>query len=269
MENQKRKLIIVGQEAGGVGKSTVVTFLAEYYLRAEAPLLVLDADDKNRTADGSSALAHMLPSHTVTWLGAGPSLAAIEDNPDCGNAHWDKVRAALDHGDVILDLGANTIQRLIEYAVRMRAAKRWAEDGIAVEVWVPTTADKINAESALKAVTGAGKAFGAAALRVVSNRRDGDFDLLADTPQGEALAKLARAGVVFVDLPKAPVPPDGLKAMKAGSWSPFQVVAMGRKAAADHLGLPGPVAERTVYGCEDWIEAVRESWVEVVPEGNG
>ncbi len=262
-----RKLIIVGQEAGGVGKSTAVLFLAEMWRESGRSFAILDADDKNRTTSGASALSHALPHHVVTWLGTGPTLAEMETDPDRGHAHWDKVRAVLDHHDVLLDLGANTVQRLLEYAVRMRAAKRWAEDGITVEVWVPMNADKINIESGVKALTAAGKAFGGAALRAVRNLRDGGFAGWNGSAQGAALDALEKAGVVFVDLPKAPIPPAGLEAMKRGPWSAFQVCDMGWRDTAQALGLPGPVAERTVYGCEDWIDAVRASFGPVALPG--
>jgi len=237
------------------------------YRAAGTTFTILDADDKNRTAAGESALAHALPGHSVVWLGTGPSLAELENDPDRGSAHWDKVRAVLDHQDVILDLGANTVQRLIEYAVRMRAARRWAEDGITIEFWVPMNCDKINIESGVKALQSAGKAFGGAALRAVRNLRDGGFDGWAGTPQGAALAALEKT-VAFVDLPKAPIPPDGLKAMKKGPWSAHQIRDMGRVETASALGLSGPVAERVVYGCEDWIDAVAAAWAGLVPEGN-
>lgn len=265
---EKRKLIIVGQEAGGVGKTVTAMHLAEIYRQAGQDLIVLDADDKNLTK-GGSALAHALPHHTVTWLGTGPSLAEMEADSDAGAAHWDKVRAVLDHRSVLLDLGANVVQRLLEYAVRMRAARRWAEDGIEVEFWVPMLSEKVSIEAGVKALSAAGKAFGAAAIRGVHNLRDGDFSGWKGTPQGDVLAALEKVGVVMVDLPKAPIPPEGLKAMKRGVWSPTQVVEMGWAEAASALGLDKRVAERTFYGCEDWIEAVRESWAEVVPEGNG
>jgi len=265
--SELRECIIVGQEAGCVGKTTTVAFLAEFYRESGRLFTVLDADDKNLTTAGGSALAHALPHHTVTWLGTGPSMAEMEANADKGNAHWDKVRAVLDHHDVLLDLGANTVQRLLEYATRMRVARRWAEDGIQIEFWVPVNSDKINIESGVKALRSAGKALGAAGLRAVRNARDGEFGSWMGTPQGLALTALQTAGVAVVDLPKAPIPPDGLKAMKRGPWSPFQIRDMGRIETAAKLGLPAPVAERTVYGCEDWIESVTEAWSGLIPPG--
>lgn len=264
-----RKLIVVGTLPGGPGKTTVATFLAEMHRTAGRNFAILDADDKNRTPAGESALAHALPHHSVLWLGTGPSVAEMEANSDVGNGHWDKVRSVLEHQDVILDLGANTVQRFAEYALRMRAAQRWAEDGISVEFWVPFTNDRITLESGVMSLNQGGKAFGGNALRAVRNLRDGDFSGWDGTPQGAALAALENAGIAFVDLPRAPIPPDGLKAMKKGPWSAFQVRAMGRRDAASKLGLPGPIAERTVYGCEDWIEAVSKSWGDLVSGGNG
>ena len=264
MENQNRKLIIVGQEAGGVGKTVTALHLADLYAKRGTNLVVLDADDKNRTADGS-ALAHSLPGHQVIWLGTGPSIEQMQTDQDAGHAHWDKVRAMLDHESVLLDLGANVFQRLTEYALRMRAARRWAEDGISVEVFVPVVSEKIALEAGLKALGAAGKAFGPAALRCVMNRRDGDFNAWDGTPQGKALAALARSGVRLVDLPKAPIPPEGLLAMRRGPWSAAQVVDMGWRDAAEKLGLPKPVAERTFYGCEDWMAAIESAWSPVLP----
>ncbi|MBF0562184.1 MAG: hypothetical protein HQL37_09220 [Alphaproteobacteria bacterium] len=263
-----KKIIIVGQEAGGVGKSLLVTFLAEMHRANGQDFIILDADDKNRTAAGGSALAHALPHHQVVWLGTGPRMAELEANPDAGKAHWDKVREVLNNSSVILDLGANTVQKLLEYAVSMRVAKRWSEDGISVEFLVPLTNDKINIESGLKALNAAGKAFGGPALRAVRNLRDGPFSGWAGTPLGAALDGLHTAGVVVADLPKAPIPAAGLEAMKRGPWSPFQVVGMGLAGVAGQLALPDLVAERTLYGCEDWVTAVRESLGDLVPRGN-
>jgi hypothetical protein len=264
VKNRERKLIIVGVESGGVGKTTTVTFLAEIYRQAGVDFAILDADDKNRTAGGGSALSHALPHHDVVWLGAGPSLSEVEDNPDVVNMHWDKVREVLSHRNVILDLGANTVQRLIEYAVRMRAARRWAEDGISVECWVPMTSERTNLECAVKTLSEAGKAFGPAALRGVRNLRDGGFGAWDGTPQGDALKALAKK-VSFVDLARAPIPLHGLEAMRREMVSPHQIVGLTRAEAAERLGLAEPVAERTLYGCEDWIEAVTAAWKGLVP----
>ena len=266
------KLIVVGQEAGGVGKTATTLMLAHFHSHRGTGFVVLDADDKHQTSDGS-ALAHALPDNRVIWLGTGPSLDEIEADPDKAAAHWDKVLDVLDHHSVLLDLGANTIQRLIEYALQMRVASRWAAAGIEIEVWIPTLSELSSLDAALKTLARVGEAFGkSAAIRCVRNHRDGSFASWTGTPQGKAMGALEKAGVTFVDLPKAPIPPDGLKAMRMGPWSPSQVLEMGIDGVKDGLGLASKgLAERTFFGCEDWLAETEQAWAGVLPpvtEGN-
>ncbi|HLN22814.1 MAG TPA: hypothetical protein VK558_02395 [Patescibacteria group bacterium] len=270
--SDQRKIIIVGQQDGDVGKSTTAIYLAEMHRAAGRNFVVLDADDKHKKASGESSLAHALPNHTVIWLGTGPSLAEMEADPDSTNLHWDKVRTVLDEHDVILDLGANTVQRLLEYAMRMHVAEIWAHDGIEVEFWVPFLSDQGSIETGLEALSMAGKAFGKAALRAVRNHRKGGEFHWTGTPIGNALAAMEKAGVVFVDLPKASIPQVGLTAMDSGPWSAFQVRDMGLAGVTAGLGIDPKqrsVAQRTFFACEDWIKSVTLGWAGLVPGGNG
>jgi hypothetical protein len=259
-----RKLIVVGTDDGDVGKTATAIFLAEMYRAAGKEFVVLDADNKNKSATGESSLAHALPHHTVIWMGTGPTLDELESNPDAANVHWDKLRTVLDNHDVIVDIGANTVRRLLEYAIRMRVARRWAEDGIAIEFWVPFLSDTVSIDAGLEALNLAARAFGKAALRAVRNHKKIGFGNLAGTPHGDALAALEKAGVIFVDLPKAQIPQEGQIAMDSGPWSAYQVRQLGIAGVAKMLGLTKGdqrgVVERTVFGSEDWIDGTEAAF---------
>ncbi|MEI8395233.1 MAG: hypothetical protein WCF85_10890 [Rhodospirillaceae bacterium] len=260
-----RTVNIFGTEAGQVGKTTLACHVAWRALSSSLRPVVLDADDKHRAADGASALVNALPEHDVVWLGTGPTQEVLDEDPDAGWQHWDKVRRVLDKRDVILDLGANTVQRFLEYAAHMRAGTRWREDGITTTVWVPTNSDSAHIDSAVRTANAAATVFGADAVRVVLNRRDGGFEVFDTSPQGKCLAALKSAGIQLFTIPKAKIPPLGLAALKRGPRSAHQVAAWSISEAADQLGLDRLIAERTKFGCEDWIAAIDKNLEGLLP----
>ena len=256
---------IFGAEAGQVGKTTLGCHISHRSATAGTRPVVLDADDKHRTAAGGSALVNALPDFDVVWLGTGPSQEVVDEDPDAGYQHWDKVRRVLDKRDIVLDLGANTVQRFLEYAVHMRAGARWREEGIATTFWVPTNADTAHIDSALRTAAAAAAVFGADSVRMVLNGRDGRFAVFDGTRHGKGLVALKDAGIRVITLPKAKIPPLGLAALKRGPRSAHQVAAWSIDEVATHLGLDKLVAERTKFGCEDWIAAIDAELGDLLP----
>lgn len=261
------KLIVVGTGAvGGVGKSTLVQFLAEMHRRAGSELVVLLADDKGRDAGGSVDMADVLPGHKVVWLGAGPDAEAIQADPDALNAHWDQLDAVLAKHSVLVDLGANVMQRLVQFAEASYSAKRWAKKGVTVEVWVPFNNDQTNIDAAVEAMRLASTAFGAGSLVAVKNERDGAFSAWDGSANEAAIKALSKRGARVVTLPKCLAPLTGMEAARNARLSWFRVAEEDEETLAKKLGLSEGVAARLKFAVEGWIDAAYEAFKGLVPE---
>ncbi len=264
------KLIVVGNTAaGGVGKTTLVQLLAEMNRRGGSELVVMLADDKGKRVDGGVDVADMLPHHKVVWLGAGPDSASIEADPDALNRHWDKLDAVLKEHSVLLDLGANVLQRLGDYATRMRLASRWAKKGIGVEMWVPFNNTPSNIECALTSLQLGATAFGTQALVAVRNEKDGPFTGWDGSPYAKAFKAFEKAGTRVVTLPKCPAPTAGMEAAMRHRVGFFSIADMDEDDVPGALAVDGPVALRTKFGVEDWITATYSQFAGLVPERAG
>ena len=253
-------LIVVGTgSAGGVGKTSLVQLLAQMHHFGGSELAVLVADDKGRRADGGLDMAALLPSHKVAWLGAGPDPKEVEADPDALNRHWDQVDTLLKAQSIIIDLGANVLQRLAGYAVAIRAAKRWTAAGVRVQVWVPTNNVPANIAAAGEALELAAKAFGSVSLVAVKNEVRGALPADAD-------AAFKSLGAKVVTLPKCPAPRDGMAAAEAAHLPFFKVADMDEDALAKALNVDSGVAVRTKYGVEEWLDEVYQNFTGLVPE---
>jgi len=264
------KLKIVGTERGGDGKSTLAVVLAGMEEAAGHAITIIDGDDAGRldAAGVVSRLGQVLKNQEVVWIGAGPDAAAVEANSDALSAHWDKVGKIAAARDCILDLGANTVQKLIEYAGVMNIGARWAKRGIEIECWIPFSCEDESFSKGVKTVRRLHETIPGAKIIAVKNGVDGE--LWKGKPEDKELTALEKAGVVVVSMPKCGAPPAMWDAIKAAKLSPFEVVAMDEVDLAKILGLSKDdtdPAERARVKVEQWLAALYKSFKGLVPEG--
>jgi hypothetical protein len=270
------ELKIVGTEKGGDGKSTVAVLLAEMLHGAGQPHTVVDADDQSRVdhAGGvASRLGELLPDQTVTWIGAGPSSAAIEDDPDKLNAHWDQIGKLARRHDVLVDLGANTLQRLVAYLADEGTRERWKRRRIAVTWFVPFTADDESFAKGLKSLRSVVDAMGDDVRAVaVLNERNGGFEAWHGTDEWRELDELAERGVETTRLPRCRAPHAAWTGIQRERLSAFAAYAMNDLDLAEKLGIDEDVAGRAQDRIGEWINAAYTNFGAFIPEnaaGNG
>ncbi len=113
---------ICAASAGGQGKTTLSQLLylglqkgGEDYRLAAADFL----DDSGR-----SKIGRFFPGE-VEELGSGASLTAFKDqnNPYAAMRYWDRVGGLLLNGGVVIDVGANVLNQLVQWAQHRHAAK--------------------------------------------------------------------------------------------------------------------------------------------------
>lgn len=267
-QDDMTKLIMVGNgSAGGVGKTTLVQFLAEMNRRGGRPFTVVVADDKGKDGDGASVFAAMLPECDVVHLGAGPKWSEVEGNPDVLNTHWDKLETLVRTKDVLLDFGANVPALFAAYASGMRLASRWQKAGTEVETWVPFNNDEANLKTGLESLSTIGKVFGASTLIAVKNEMDGGFSGYDGTSYEKALQAFEKAGTRVVTFPKCEAPRSGMEAAMRNRVGFFRLVDAPEEEVSDLLGMKDAnVALRTKFRVEEWVDATYEAFAGLVPE---
>ena len=248
------KVSIVGTERGGDGKTTLTLLLAELR-RARGHLpVVVDADDK---ASADTRLAQLLPYHEIRWLGAGPDADAIQEDPDALARHWDALAEIARENDVIVDLGANTAQRLLQY---LETARRgWKRRGIEVEWLVPFMADADSFAKALKTLESASAVLGAdATLVAVRNERGGRFGGWDGSAEMQRLHDLERNGVYLHTIPNCRAPENAWLALKRAELNPVMLTGLDDDDIVDLAGkleLDDLVVERMYNAVVKWVDA--------------
>ena len=264
------KLIICGTgSAGGVGKSTLVQLLAEMYRHAGQDMTVLLADDKG--GDDNNSMADMLPEHNVVWLGTGPTADEITDDPDSLHRHWDKLSKVVGKTNLIVDFGANVLQRFVQYADASNSAARWKKAGVDVEVWLPFDNEPSNIDAALDAMKSAAGAFGASKLIAVRNEKSGPFRGWEKSVHAAAIDVLRKRGAVDVVMPKCNAPLDTMEAARKQRLSWFTVAAMAEDDLCKRLGFEDddPVIGRMQNGVAKWIKSIYDNFGSLVPSAPG
>jgi hypothetical protein len=155
----KFSLTIVGNRTGGQGK----TLLAQMIARSTEGAHVVAADKADD--EGKSKLGRILADTAdakllnqafnpvnVVELGVGPSAMDLLKDPHKGIAIWDEVgQMAMEH-HVVMDLGAQVVDGLLDWAENSGAAEIFQEAGVPVRMVIPMMASA-------KAVTDAYEIF--------------------------------------------------------------------------------------------------------------
>ena len=108
--------------AGGQGKTTLAQLLYLAGKRLNAAHSLMSADFVDET--GHSKLGKLYPD-VVEELGVGANLIAarVENNPNAAVRYWDRLGDAFLNGGKIIDLGANVIPQILDWA-QDRSLKR-------------------------------------------------------------------------------------------------------------------------------------------------
>ncbi|MBS7696385.1 MULTISPECIES: hypothetical protein [unclassified Chelatococcus] len=109
------KTYICAAHAGGQGKTTVAQLLFRNILRKNSKYNLVSADFVDDT--GRSKIGKFYPDQ-VDELGTGARLIAakLENDPNAALRYWDKFGTILMRGSAVIDVGANVVSLLKQWA---------------------------------------------------------------------------------------------------------------------------------------------------------
>lgn len=263
-------LTAVGTERGADGKSFVSVFLAEAKRAAAMPVTVVDADDAGRLADGvpASRLGEVLSEHEVILFGAGPADSAIEADADVLNQFWDELGQLARRGDVLVDMGANVVQKFTRYAAEMNIDRRWSQREISIQCVVPICNSDDSFAKGIKTLRNLRAALPSASIFALLNYRDGPFVHWQGTDDWAALKRLEHDRVRILELPRCDAPASAWAALEREKLSPFVAAEMTEEELAQRLQVNEDVAARAQARIVRWISATYTALGDLLPQRN-
>jgi hypothetical protein len=188
---------LVCTRTGGQGKTLVSQTI--HYISKECgePLKIMAADtaaDKGNAA--KSKLARFLePDDAVEELGIGATITSIRSDQDAALKYWDHLGEALYAGNTLVDVGANVVPAIWDWAKETNAGRVLRT---APPIWlvIPVTAQAqslVDACDLIRSAEANQAHLPIAKYIVVLNEYEGKFDSIRDNTEYQNLAKLISA----------------------------------------------------------------------------
>lgn len=230
--------ILVGNRTGGQGKTIVSQLIHHGYSCAQQSLGAASADS---SAQGeASKLGRILPE--VEELGTGANLADLKENQHAAVQHWDRLGRRLLNGNCVIDLGANVLPLVFQWARERKAKSLLVNKDI--RLVIPVTAQAQSVSDGLAMLEASLDPAGYLPVRhryVVLNEYHGGFHGFAGDVEFEALAGSKRdSSVRVIRLSKAVVEVWGQ--IEAGFMSLGKLANMASDQYASAFGLDNEFA---------------------------
>lgn len=169
--------VIVANRTGGQGKTLVAQLIALAYELAGLPIDLASADTS--AGQNSSKLGKFYRG-SVQELGIGADLDSVRLDGSRAVAHWDRIGSLLLTGNVVIDLGANIVDQIWEWA-RSRNAHSVLKESHAppITLVVPIRAQAQALEDALTLLERSiseTRALPIARRVLILNEASGDFE---------------------------------------------------------------------------------------------
>lgn len=182
--------IIVAARTGGQGKTLVSQLIAFGLEIAAQPARIVAIDSTGD--DSCSKLAKFLDQ--VEDVQIAPDLANQKRDPRSGLSHWDQIGERLMAGGALIDVGANVIWQLLDWAELRHAAEVLRRRGAPpITLVVPTRAQAQAVEDALallERVTGSRNGLPVAQTILVLNEASGPFNAYGSSADFQRLTAL-------------------------------------------------------------------------------
>lgn len=171
------KSVICCSHAGGQGKTTVSQLVHVLSKEMKQPLSIVAADFRDET--GRSKIGRMYEGE-VREMGIGPDveLARTQNDLNASLKYWDQLGATLMKGGVVLDMGANVIDQVLDWGVARHATQLLERRSApAIDVILVCRAEKraLDDLSDLVLRFGSRKSLPVSRIIVVKNEYAGDF----------------------------------------------------------------------------------------------
>ena len=200
-EPAKRRSIICAARSGGQGKTTIAQLVHTVCQRNNVPHALYSADFLGR--DARSKLGKLYPGR-VTELGIGATFEQVKTSDDMNQSirYWDRLGDVLVEGGAVIDLGANVIDKVLDWAEQRHAAavldKRGAP-GIDTCVVCKSTMHSVDQAVSLATAFREGRLFPVGRVFVIINEADGKA--LSEPAREKLLALAERPEVDIIRLP--------------------------------------------------------------------
>lgn len=224
--------ILVGNRTGGQGKTLIAQLLHYGFGLSQHDMKVVTADSSDKSGDASK-LGQILKNQgvKVEELGIGARMESIKADPKQAVAYWDKIGGHLKGGSTIIDLGANILPMIFDWADQ-RKARRVLEHS-KIHLVVPVTAQRQSLNDAVQMIK---LSLAAADCQipfterfVVYNSYHGPFKDLARSPEMDALLRFQDANQIkCVDLARC--------ASEVWDQVELNFTPLSKLAALDHVG---------------------------------
>lgn len=183
------KTYICAAYAGGQGKTTLAQMVYSALRKRDLAYKLVAADFTDGT--GHSKIGKFFPT-TVLELGIGSSLASskTENDANAPLRYWDRFGGLLLTGGAVLDLGANVVPQLVQWAHHRRVShimqQRNSPEIDLLVITKPETHSIENVSTLIEDVVQGG-ALPVSRIVVVQNEVGGTFE-------GQSMARIEKAG---------------------------------------------------------------------------
>lgn len=260
--------ILVGNRTGGQGK-TLLTQLIHYgHTLEKVDLKVAAADTDAASADGfkSSKLGSILRDVEVEELGIGAGLNAVQSNQHVAVQYWDRLGELLLEGGWVVDLGANVIPMVFQWAAARKAGKLLSEN--APMLVVPVTAQPQSLSDALGVFQNAARVAENMPLSekvMVLNEYHGVFD--ENARELKMIRDMGRVRIVTVKRANVEI----WEKIESRRFSIERLLNMSVQDYVREFGVSVFAASGSLSALTDWVmeslDALQAAGV--VPKGSG
>lgn len=193
--------ILVGNRTGGQGKTLISQLIHCGYAYSGRPIGAVSADSSD--AGVSSKLGRILGD--VQELGIGANISSVMENQHEAVRYWDELGDRLFDGNCVIDLGANILPLIFQWAAQRNAGRVLRGNPIALVI--PVTAQAQSLADAVEMLQASRESELPISNRfIVLNEYHGSFDRLLDNPDYAAITKAVRSHpTTVIKLPKAKV----------------------------------------------------------------
>jgi len=193
--------ILVGNRTGGQGKTLISQLIHCGYAYSGKPIGAVSADSSE--AGVSSKLGRILGN--VQELGIGANISSVMENQHEAVRYWDQLGKRLLQGNCVIDLGANILPLIFQWAEQRNAHRVLRGKSIALVIPVTAQAQSLS-DAADMLQASYHSELPISECYIVFNEHHGSFDRLKDHPDYKAITRPDPSrSKTLVELPKANV----------------------------------------------------------------